>query len=194
MISKAYVVADMDYVSILKSARWEILLNSALDIGIALLICFVSLWVSYCGKKRSEREEMEDGELHRPLGSRPKIPGPSTLRFLIIGIVASVLVVSFGVDVAIDIARINRDISEESYIVYEGEAAIAEYRKIGLSFEEDGETVEVLWQADPSDDDAKAQWTKILCPEEDDGSPVSVRVVYGQHSHVILDVEYADKK
>ena len=182
----------MDYIPLLQSARLETFLNSTFEIGIALLICLASLWASYRSKKRSDLDEVEDGELRRPLGSRQKIPVPSTLRPLIIGIAAAVLTVSFGVDVAIDIARINRDIREESYIVYEGEATIVGYRKIGLSFEKDGEIVEVLWQADPSDE-AEARWTDILCPEENDGLPVSVRVVYGKHSHVILDVEYTDK-
>ena len=168
-------------------------MNSALEIGIALLICLVSLWASYRSKKRSDLDEIEDGELRRPLGSRSKNPMPSTLRPLVMGIVAAVLTVSFCVDVAMDMAKINRDIREESYIVYEGEATLVGYRKIGLSFEKDGEIVEVLWQGDPPDE-AEARWTEILCPEEDDGSPVSVRVVYGQHSHVILDVEYEDKK
>lgn len=177
----------------LQSARLETFLNSALEIGIALLICLVSLWASYRSKKRSDLDEIEDGELRRPLGSRSKNPMPSTLRPLVMGIVAAVLTVSFCVDVAMDMAKINRDIREESYIVYEGEATLVGYRKIGLSFEKDGEIVEVLWQGDPPDE-AEARWTEILCPEEDDGSPVSVRVVYGQHSHVILDVEYEDKK
>ena len=103
----------MDYISLLQSARLETFLNSALEIGIALLICLVSLWASYRSKKRSDLDEIEDGELRRPLGSRQKISAPSTLRPLIIGIAVAVLTVSFGVDIAIDIARINRDISEE---------------------------------------------------------------------------------
>ena len=137
----------MDYIYLLQSARLETFLNSALEIGIALLICLASLWASYRSKKRSDLDEIEDGELRRPLGSRQKILAPSTLRPLIIGIAAAVLTVSFGVDIAIDIARINRDISEESYIVYEGEAKIVGYRKIGLSFEKDGEIVEVRYHS-----------------------------------------------
>ena len=133
----------------LQSARLETFLNSALEIGIALLICLVSLWASYRSKKRSDLDEIEDGELRRPLGSRSKNPMPSTLRPLVMGIVAAVLTVSFCVDVAMDMAKINRDIREESYIVYEGEATLVGYRKIGLSFEKDGEIVEVLWQGDP---------------------------------------------